>query len=138
MVPETSTLQQSSSTNLDQPDFSQPPMYGEINVEKLLGMSAAETAQVPEALTDKATPTIEAQIMPIKQEANMKAESVGPLPEPAPTILPFPLPGSTSKTQAVSSSQSGEVANSVPSINPENTDNYLLLYSHSVYNVPMT
>jgi hypothetical protein len=138
MVPETNTFQQSSSTNLDQSDFSQPPMYGEINVEKLLGMSATETAQITGALTDRATPTIEAQIMPIKQEANMKSGSVGPLPEPAPTILPFPLPGSTSKTQAVSSSQSGEAANSVPSINPENMDNYLLLYSHSVYNVPMT
>ena len=138
MVPETNTLKQSSSTNLDQPDFSQPPMYGEINVEKLLGMSATETAQITGALTDRATPTIEAQIIPIKQEANMKSGSVGPLPEPAPTILPFPLPGSTSKTQAVSSSQSGEAANSVPSIDPENRDNYLLLYSHSVYNVPMT
>ena len=73
-----------------------------------------------------------------KKEATTKAESVGPLPEPTPTILPFPLPGSKSKAPAVASSQTGEPANSVPSIDPENKDNYLLVYSHSVYNVAMT
>jgi hypothetical protein len=60
------------------------------------------------------------------------------LPEPSPTILPFPLPGSTQNTQSVASSQTGEAATRVPSIDPENKDNYLLVYSHSVYNVPMT
>lgn len=105
-----------------QQDFSQPPIYGEINIAELNGKPTSQ----------------EAQITPIKKEAATKAESVGPLPEPTPTILPFPLPGSKSKAPAVASSQTGEPANSVPSIDPENKDNYLLVYSHSVYNVAMT
>ena len=114
--------------NASQQDFAQAPLYGEINVNQLSG----------ETLISSSSKISEAQISPIKQEATMKAGSVGPLPEPAPTILPFPMPGSTAKTQPVASSQTGGVANSVPSIDAENKDNYLLVYSHSVYNVPMT
>jgi hypothetical protein len=114
--------------NANQQDFTKAPLYGEINVNQLSG----------ETLIANSSKTSEAQITPIKQEANMKAGSVGPLPEPAPTILPFPLPGSAPKTQAVASSQNGRSANSVPLIDAENKDNYLLVYSHSVYNVPMT
>lgn len=104
-------------------DLSQPAMFGEINLSQLVGDT---------------TKTSEAQITPIKQEATMKAGSVGPLPEPSPTILPFPLPATAPNTPAVASSQTGEAATKIPSIDPENKDNYLLVYSHSVYNVPMT
>ena len=102
-------------------DFSKPAMYGEITV-----------AQLAQLVNEKA------QIMPIRQEATITAKNIGPLPEPSPTILPFPLSGSTQNTRTVASSQTGEAATRVPSIDPENKDNYLLVYSHSVYNVPMT
>jgi|694.fasta_scaffold15224_7 hypothetical protein len=123
------TQQQSDViANASQQDFAQAPLYGEISVDQLSG----------ETLISSSSKISEAQISPIKQEATTKAGSVGPLPEPAPTILPFPIPGSSAKTQPVASSQTGGVANSVPSIDAENKDNYLLVYSHSVYNVPMT
>jgi hypothetical protein len=105
-------------TTANEQDFSKPAMYGEITVTQLVNEKA--------------------QIMPIRQEATINAKNIGPLPEPSPTILPFPLSGSTQNTQAVASSQTDESATRVPSIDPENKDNYLLVYSHSVYNVPMT
>jgi hypothetical protein len=114
--------------NANQQDFAKAPLYGEIDVNQLSG----------ETLISNSSKISEAQILPIKQEATTKAGSVGPLPEPAPTILPFPLPGSASKTQAVASSKTDEPATRIPSIDAENKDNYLLVYSHSVYNVPMT
>lgn len=124
-------------TTANEQDFSKPAMYGEITVAQLVNeKSQTETAQISGGISEKQTET--AQIMPIRQEATIKAKNIGPLPEPSPTILPFPLPGSTQNTQAVASSQTGESATRVPSIDPENKDNYLLVYSHSVYNVPMT
>ena len=124
-------------TTANEQDFSKPAMYGEITVAQLVNeKSQTEAAQISGGISEKQTET--AQIMPIRQEATITAKNIGPLPEPSPTILPFPLPGSTQNTQSVASSQTGESATRVPSIDPENKDNYLLVYSHSVYNVPMT
>ena len=141
LVTETKGTEQTTSPEqiASQQDFSQPAMYGEMNIAQLTGDNMqSETAKITDGLSAKVTPIPEAQITPIKQEATTKAGSVGPLPEPSPTILPFPLPGAAPKTQAVASSQSGEPATRIPSIDAENKDNYLLVYSHSVYNVPMT
>jgi hypothetical protein len=49
----------------------------------------------------------------------------------------MPMGGSTA-SRTKSSNQSSDSATSVPSIDPENPNNFYVVYSHSVYNVPMT
>ena len=115
-------------------DFTQPAQYGEIEVSQLMG---AESIQLADAFSSTTLKTPLAEIVPIKQEATMKAQSVGPLPEPTPTIIPMPMGGSTA-SRPKSSNQSSDSATSVPSIDPENPNNFYVVYSHSVYNVPMT
>jgi hypothetical protein len=115
-------------------DFTQPAQYGEINVAQLTGI---EGIDLKEAFSATSLKTPIAEITPIKQEATMKAESVGPLPEPTPTIIPMPMGGSTA-SRPKSANQSSDPATSVPSIDPENPNNFYVVYSHSVYNVPMT
>ena len=115
-------------------DFKQPAQYGEINVAQLTGI---EGIDLKEAFSATSLKTPIAEITPIKQEATMKAESVGPLPEPTPTIIPMPMGGSTA-SRPKSTNQSSDPATSVPSIDPENPNNFYVVYSHSVYNVPMT
>jgi hypothetical protein len=115
-------------------DFTQPAQYGEIEVSQLMG---AESIQLADAFSSTTLKTPLAEIVPIKQEATMKAQSVGPLPEPTPTIIPMPMGGSTA-SRTKSSNQSSDSATSVPSIDPENPNNFYVVYSHSVYNVPMT
>lgn len=114
-------------------DFTQPAQYGEILISQLIG---TETINLADAFSSTSLKTPIAEITPIKQEASMKAESVGPLPEPAPTIIPMPMGGSTA-SRPKSSNQSSDPANSIPSIDPENPNNFYVVYSHSVYNVPM-
>lgn len=109
-------------------DFSQAPQYGEINVAQLMGAEGMKDALK--------TPI--ADITPIKQEANMKAGSVGPLPEPAPTIIPMPMGGSQGVAKQKGPKPSGGPANTIPVIDAENPNNFLVVYAHSVYNVPMT
>ena len=119
----------------DNQDFTQPPQYGEINVAQLTGM---EGIDLKDAFSATFLKTPIAEITPIKQEATMKAEGVGPLPEPAPTIIPMPMGGSQNVARQKGSSQNTGPANSIPSIDPENPNNFLVVYAHSVYNVPMT
>lgn len=106
-------------------DFTQPPQYGEINVNQLVGESV-----------EMKTPL--ASIVPLRPETAIKPESVGPLPEPAPTIIPMPMGGPTAASKPKGSSQTGGAANSIPTIDPENPNNFYIVYSHSVYNVPLT
>lgn len=117
-------------------DFTQPPQYGEISVAQLTGM---EGINLKDAFSQDSLKTPIADITPIKQEATMRAGSVGPLPEPAPTIIPMPIGGGSQVAgkQAAPSQNTGP-ANSIPSIDPENPNNFLVVYAHSVYNVPMT
>lgn len=115
-------------------DFTQPPQYGEINIAQLTGI---EGINLKDAFSATSLKTHIANITPIKQEATMKAESVGPLPEPAPTIIPMPIGGSTA-SRPKSGNKSSDPATSIPSIDPENPNNFYVVYSHSVYNVPMT
>lgn len=75
---------------------------------------------------------------PVKQEANIKAENVGPLPEPSPKFLPLPLNGmGTGMSSKKLPTITGESTTSVPNIDPENPNNFYVVFSHSVYNVPM-
>lgn len=115
-------------------DFTQPAQYGEINIAQLTGI---EGINLKDAFSSTSLKTPIADITPIKQEATMKAESVGPLPEPAPTIIPMPIGGSKA-SRPKSANKSSDPATSIPSIDPENPNNFYVVYSHSVYNVPMT
>ena len=115
-------------------DFTQPAQYGEILISQLIG---TESMNLADAFSATSLKTPIAEITPIKQEATMKAESVGPLPEPAPTIIPMPMGGSTA-SRPKSANKSSNPATSIPSIDPENPNNFYVVYSHSVYNVPMT
>lgn len=76
------------------------------------------------------------QITPIKTEPTVAAQSVGPLPEVTPTIIPMPMPGQQQSQGQTPPSTSG-VAQESPSFDPENPNNFYVMYSHSVYNVPM-
>jgi hypothetical protein len=116
-------------------DFSKPAQYGEINVAQLMGV---EGINLQDAFSSSALKTPIADITPIKQEATMKAESVGPLPEPAPTIIPLPMGGTQVAAKQGASGQNTGPANNIPSIDPENPNNFYVVYAHSVYNVPMT
>lgn len=117
-------------------DFTQPPQYGEISVAQLTGM---EGIDLRDAFSSTSLKTPIAEITPIKQEATMKAGSVGPLPEPTPTIIPMPIGGGSQvANNQPAPSQSNGPANTIPSISPENPNNFLVAYAHSVYNVPMT
>jgi hypothetical protein len=131
--------QSDAIANANQQDFTQPPQYGEINVNQLTGQMPFAESMLTAELQVNSSSTSDAQIMPIKQEGTMKAESVGPLPEPSPTIIPLPIPGSSRISKTTKSSQTGMEANSVPFINAENSGNNIYLtYAHIVYNVPMT
>jgi len=139
-------------------DFTQQPQYGNINVEQLVQTTAQFAKEVGTqgleiakgALTDAVniSPTKglipesinipQAQVFPIKQEVAMKTASVGPLPEPTPTIIPMPIGGGTKSVSGKQrSTVTGEDTNPMPVINPENANNIYLAFSHSVYNVPM-
>lgn len=124
------------SAQSESQDFTKPPQYGEISVAQLTGM---EGINLKDAFSQDSLKTPIADITPIKQEATMRAGSVGPLPEPAPTIIPMPIGGGSQVAgkQAAPSQNTGP-ANSIPSIDPENPNNFLVVYAHSVYNVPMT
>jgi len=123
-------------------DFKQPPQYGTINVEQLVqsaselaGKVGVEGLEIAKGLTANIP---QAQVFPIKQEVAMKVESVGPLPEPKPTIIPMPMGGGTRSTAGKQrSTVTGENTNPMPVIDPENSNNIYLTFSHSVYNVPM-
>lgn len=116
-------------------DFSKPAQYGEIDVAQLMGI---EGINLKDAFSSSALKTPIADITPIKQEATMRAESVGPLPEPAPTIIPLPMGGTQVAAKQGASGQNTGPANNIPSIDPENPNNFYVVYAHSVYNVPMT
>ena len=116
-------------------DFSKPAQYGEINVAQLMGV---EGINLQDAFSSSTLKTPIADITPIKQEATMRAESVGPLPEPAPTIVPLPMGGTQVAAKQGASGQNTGPANNIPSIDPENPNNFYVVYAHSVYNVPMT
>ena len=116
-------------------DFSKPAQYGEIDVAQLMGI---EGINLKDAFSSSALKTPIADITPIKQEATMRAESVGPLPEPAPTIVPLPMGGTQVAAKQGASGQNTGPANNIPSIDPENPNNFYVVYAHSVYNVPMT
>ena len=109
-----------------QQDFTQSPQYGEIDVTQLVGGENVEMK----------TPL--ASIVPLRPENAIKPESVGPLPEPAPTIIPMPMGGASAASKPKASSQTGGSANTIPTIDPENPNNFYIVYSHSVYNVPLT
>lgn len=123
-----------------QQDFTQPPQYGEISVAQLSSeMMGTETAQVStEGLTTTQLKTPQVEIIPLKPERAIKPESVGPLPEPAPTIIPMPMGASTTASKPKAPTQTGGAANTIPTIDPENPNNFYIVYSHSVYNVPLT
>jgi hypothetical protein len=139
-------------------DFTQQPQYGNINVEQLLqtakefagkvtdqGIEIAKGATTEavnisptKGLTPESINIPQAQVFPIKQEVAMKTASVGPLPEPTPTIIPMPMGGGTRTVAGKQrSTVTGEDTNPMPVINPENSNNIYLAFSHSVYNVPM-
>lgn len=126
-------------------DFKQPPQYGNINVDQLVQIGAefagkigAEGLEIAKGLTGESFSIPQAQVFPIKQEVAMKIASVGPLPEPTPTIIPMPMGGGTRSVAGKQrSTVTGEDTNPMPVINPENANNIYLAFSHSVYNVPM-
>jgi hypothetical protein len=126
-------------------DFKGPPDYGQINVDQLVqtasefvGKVGVEGIEIAKGMIPEKINIPQAQVFPIKQEVAMKTESVGPLPEPTPTIIPLPMGG---RTKSVSGKQrstvTGEDTNPMPVIDPENANNIYLAFSHSVYNVPM-
>ena len=132
-------------TQASQQDFKQPPQYGNINVDQLVQIGAefagkigAEGLEIAKGLTGESFNIPQAQVFPIKQEVAMKTASVGPLPEPTPTIIPMPMGGGTRSVAGKQrSTVTGEDTNPMPVINPENANNIYLAFSHSVYNVPM-
>jgi len=139
MVPETNTLQQPPPSNIassmlgtsssQEPDFTKQPQYGTSTVQEVIGVS------MNQAPVDSVS---SAQIMPIKPETKMKVEGIRPLPEATPTIIPITIPSAGAAARPQGSGQSGGSANSVPVIDPENPNNFYVMYAHSVYNVPMT
>ena len=93
------------------------------------GMTESTSFQVSSSSTSP-------QITPIKTEPTVAAQSVGPLPEVTPTIIPMPMPAQQQQQSQTPPGPSGS-AQEIPSFNPENSNNFYLMYSHSVYNVPM-
>lgn len=151
---------QSQTENIDsnltqqapEQNFKEPPQYGNVDVESTQTQQISEKTEelAPEAINNKQEKIAridisesekigasEAKIFPIKQKITEKMESVRPLSEPTPTIIPMPMGGSTA-SRSKSTNQSSDLATSIPSINPENPNNFYVVYSHSIYNVPMT
>lgn len=120
-----------------EPDFSQPAEYGFINldVQAAAGAESEKMGSIAEGLS--ANPLQTAQIASIKTEATVAAQSVGPLPEPTPTVLPLPMPSGQENQAAKVKTGTTGTSQTVPSFNPENPNNFYVMYSHSVYNVPM-
>lgn len=128
-------------------DFSKTPQFGTIdlgldfssfgeNVESAEKTQTAESVTPPS--TAKVTEAIQATISPIKtaESAQMKSESVGPLPEPAPVVIPPATPEPTAPAPS-GPSGSGSEANTVPNFATSNPDNFYVLYSQVHYNVAM-
>lgn len=137
-TPPASNLQMKPGKQESQ-DFSQPAEYGTMNVAPIAGESGADN-QAAEITPQSQFPDYssifsgsQAQIQPLKsQESQEKMQSVGPLPEPQPTVVMAPaLP---SPVQSAPSGGGGP-ANSVPAIPSANPDNFYVLYSQAHYNV---
>jgi hypothetical protein len=122
-------------------DFSQPAQYGTINIAPVSGESGADSQA--EGVTPQGQPAdyssvfsgSQAQIQPFKpQESQQKMQSVGPLPEPQPTVVMAPTPPAPVQSAP---SGGGGPANNVPAIPSGNPDNFYVLYSQAHYNVVM-
>ena len=127
------------SGNKESQDFSKPPEFGTVNIAPVAGESGADSQAA--AVTPQGQPTDyssvfsgQAQIQPLKsQESQQKMQSVGPLPEPQPTVVMAPSP--PAPVQSAPSGGGGGPANSVPAISSSNPDNFYVLYSQAHYNV---
>jgi hypothetical protein len=127
------------SGNKESQDFSKPPEFGTMNIAPVAGESGADSQAA--AVTPQGQPTDyssvfsgQAQIQPLKsQESQQKMQSVGPLPEPQPTVVMAPSP--PAPVQSAPSGGGGGPANSVPAISSSNPDNFYVLYSQAHYNV---
>jgi hypothetical protein len=127
------------SENKESQDFSKPPEFGTMNIAPVAGESGADSQAA--AVTPQGQPTDyssvfsnQAQIQPLKsQESQQKMQSVGPLPEPQPTVVMAPSP--PAPAQSAPSGGNGRVANNVPAISSSNPDNFYVLYSQAHYNV---
>jgi hypothetical protein len=112
-------------------NFDMPPSFGEVNMqpsegtEPLMGQKPSEGERTP------------AVIATIRSPENAQASrTVGPLPDPKPSII-------MARTSSATSSQGGTSAmppkttavNNVPAISSSNPDNFYVLYSQVHYNV---
>jgi len=136
-------------------DVKSPPLYGtieadqiaseikkQVTLEKDTNLMAETLSSKPLMASESVTMAdnaplkpLEAQIMPIKKEASMVAQSVGPLPEPTPTIIPLPLGGGNKASG--SKIVSGGTQEPIPTISAENFNNFYLMFAHREYNVPI-
>lgn len=137
--PPASNLKMNGAGKPESQDFSQPAEYGTMNVAPVAGESGADSqaAGVTPQSTDYSSvfSGSQAQIQPLKpQESQQKMESVGPLPEPQPTVVMAPAP--PAPVQSAPSGGGGS-ANNVPAIPSANPDNFYVLYSQAHYNVVM-
>ena len=125
-------------------DFSQPPQFGTIDLglnytgETFADADKTKTAESVTPSTEAKTQATQATIAPLKtqQDTQSKVESVGPLPEPAPVVIPPAAPEPTAPAPS-GPSGSGSEANTVPNFATSNPDNFYVLYSQVHFNVAM-
>lgn len=127
-------------------DFSKPAESGEISLSQIMGTQSESMDAIPVEMEsikmpsdffesfDKAKLAPETQITPIKKETPI-AQTVGPLPEPAPMVVPLPSPPPSQATAVPQPPSSSSPAMSVPTFPTSNTDNFYTLYSQIHYNV---
>ena len=119
-------------------DLSQQPSVS-LNVSPVAGESGADSQAAGVTPQGQSTDyssvfSGQSQIQPFKsQESQQKMQSVGPLPEPQPTVVMAPSP--PTPVQSAPSGGGGGPANSVPAISSSNPDNFYVLYSQAHYNV---
>lgn len=120
-------------------DFSKPAQSGETTVSQLTKESTTNTGVESKVMTEgipaqKSQSSQQVQISPLKSETTTKVGSIGPLPEPSPTVIPLPLQTQPTLQQPAISGSTG-AANNVPTFPTSNPDNFYTLYSQVHYNV---
>lgn len=143
MSPSAVDLQMGSKKDESKQDFSKQPEFGRIDLnisdqskvgEKSSGVTSEQVT--PSLQTSASTPS-QAVITPFKMvDSQAKSETVGPLPEPQPTLI-MPPPQPQPSQPAPGPSGSNRPANNAPSFSTSNPDNFYVLYSQVHYNVVM-
>ena len=147
LTPSSKDLTMNTKEDGSNQDFSQPPLFGTANVDTS-GTSTNQDSQnqntssgvTPAGITPtpESSAPMQATISPLpnSQAPQANPQNLGPLPEPAPIVVPSP-PSPAANAAPSGQSGSSRPANYAPTFSTSNPENFYTLYSQVHYNVVM-